>query len=126
GTAYRHVSALYEAGEGFDLVHDHTGHLGVAFAATVPSPVIHTVHLPLDERRQEFLRRFADDVYLTAISDYQRKEVPDLPWQGTVHNAVDVDAFTFRADKDDYVLCIGRVCERKGQDLAIDIAKRAG
>jgi glycosyltransferase involved in cell wall biosynthesis len=43
-----------------------------------------------------------------------------------VHNAVDVEALPFREVKDDYLLCIGRVCERKGQDLAIEIAKRAG
>jgi len=126
GSAYQFAAATYESGEGFDLIHDHTDQLGVAFAACVPSPVIHTVHLPLDERRREFLGRFDDDVYLTAISDYQRKEASELTWQGTVPNAVDVDAFTFREKKDDFVLCIGRICERKGQDLAIGVARRAG
>src|SRR5213078_652912 len=104
----------------------HTDPLGVAFAACVPSPVVHTVHMPLDERRREFLSRFDDDVYLTAISDFQRKEASELTWHGTVYNAVDVDTFTFREDKDDFVLCIGRICERKGQDLAIEVARRAG
>src|SRR5207302_1574965 len=80
----------------------------------------------LDDARASFLRRFAGEVYLTAISDYQRGEVPDLTWRGTVHNAVDVDSFPFRAEKDDYLLCLGRVCERKGQDLAIEVARRAG
>ena len=126
GSAYRFAAAMYEGGEGFDLLHDHTGHLGVAFAACVPTPVVHTVHLPLDDRRKEFLSRFADDVYLAAISDYQRKEAPELAWEGMVHNAIDVDAFEFRARKDDYVLSLGRVCERKGQDLAIEVAERAG
>src|SRR5919197_1375667 len=126
GQAYKYAGATYEQGEGFDLVHDHTNHLGVAFAACVPSPVIHTVHMPLDERRREFLSRFDDDVYLTAISDYQRKEASELTWHGTVPNAVDVDAFTFRQDKDDFLLCIGRICERKGQDLAVEVARKAG
>jgi glycosyltransferase involved in cell wall biosynthesis len=126
GSAYRFANASYESGEGFDLIHDHTDQLGVAFAACVPSPVIHTVHLPLDERRREFLARFDDDVYLTAISDYQRKEASELTWHGTVPNAVDVDSFTFRKAKEDFVLCIGRICERKGQDLAIEVARRAG
>jgi glycosyltransferase involved in cell wall biosynthesis len=80
----------------------------------------------LDDARASFLKRFSGEVYLTAISDYQRGEVPGLPWRGTVHNAVDVDVFPFRAEKDDYLLCLGRVCERKGQDLAIEVAKRAG
>jgi glycosyltransferase involved in cell wall biosynthesis len=126
GAAYKYASESYGSGEGFDIIHDHSNHLGVAFAASIPSPVVHTVHMPLDERRREFLARFDDDVYLTAISEYQRKEASELNWHGVVHNAIDVDAFTLRERKDDYVLCIGRICERKGQDLAIEIARRAG
>jgi glycosyltransferase involved in cell wall biosynthesis len=126
GAAYTYAAAIYRDGEGFDLIHDHTNYLGVAFAATLSTPVLHTVHMILDDPRASFLRRFSGEVYLTAISDYQRNLVPELPWRGTVHNAVDVDSFPFRADKEDYLLCLGRVCERKGQDLAIEIAKRAG
>src|SRR5947199_2079981 len=33
GQAYKFAAASYEAGEGFDLIHDHTNHLGVAFGA---------------------------------------------------------------------------------------------
>jgi len=126
GAAYTFATRAYRDGEGFDLVHDHTNYLGVAFAASLPTPVVHTVHMVLDDARAAFLRRFSSEVYLTAISAYQRGEVVDLPWRGVVHNAVDVDAFPFREDKEDYLLCIGRVCERKGQDLAIEVARQAG
>jgi len=126
GAAYTYATTRYRDGEGFDLIHDHTNYLGVAFAATLSTPVLHTVHMVLDEARASFLKRFSGEVYLTAISEYQRKEVPDLPWRGTIHNAVDVDSFPFRSDKEDYLLCLGRVCERKGQDLAIEVARRAG
>ena len=126
GAAYTYAAAQFRDGEGFDLIHDHTNYLGVAFAASLPTPVVHTVHMILDDARAAFLRRFSSEVYLTAISDYQRSLVPDLTWRGTVHNAVDVDAYPFREDKEDYLLCIGRVCERKGQDLAIEVARRAG
>jgi glycosyltransferase involved in cell wall biosynthesis len=126
GAAYTFANRAFRDGEGFDLVHDHTNYLGVAFAASLPTPVVHTVHMVLDEARASFLRRFSSEVYLTAISAYQSDEVPDLPWRGVVHNAVDVDAFPFREDKEDYLLCIGRVCERKGQDIAIEVARQAG
>jgi glycosyltransferase involved in cell wall biosynthesis len=126
GAAYTYAAEQYRDGDGFDLIHDHTNYLGVAFASCLSTPVLHTVHMILDEARASFYRRFASEIYLTAISDYQRGEVPDLPWSGTVHNAVDVDAMPFSATKDDYLLCIGRVCERKGQDIAIEVAKRAG
>src|SRR5438093_4458416 len=109
GSAYRFAYATYESGEGYDLRHDHTDPLGVAFGACIPSPVVHTVHMPLDDRRREFLARFDDDVYLTAISDYQRKEASELNWHGMVHNAVDIESFAFRETKGDYVLSIGRI-----------------
>jgi glycosyltransferase involved in cell wall biosynthesis len=35
------------------------------------------------------------------------------------HNAVAVDQFPYRADKDDYVLFLGRMNPEKGADLAI-------
>ena len=126
GSAYRVVCREYADGNAFDLVHDHTDYLGTAFAACLPTPVVHTVHFPLDEPRGSFLRRFAEDVYLTAISDYQRRAASDLPWAGRVHNAIDVESFPVRSDKEGYLLCVGRVCERKGQDLAVEVARRAG
>jgi len=126
GSAYRFVARQYADGNAFDLVHDHTDYLGPAFAACLPTPVLHTVHFPLDEPRRSFLGRFAEDVYLAAVSDYQRSAARELPWAGRVHNAIDVESFPFRAEKDRYLLCIGRVCERKGQDLAVEVARRAG
>ena len=123
GSAYTYAAARYRDGEGFDLIHDHTNYLGVAFAACLPTPVVHTVHLPLDEGRRAFYRRFAAEVYLAAISDYQVREHPDIPFRGRIHNAVDVENLPFRESKEDFLLCLGRVCERKGQDIAIDVAR---
>src|SRR5439155_19625832 len=97
-----------------------------AFVTALPTPLLHSVLMILDAGRASFLRRFSSEVYLTAISEYQSGEVPDLPWRGVVHNAVDVDAYPFREEKEGYLLCLGRVCERKGQDLAIEVARRAG
>ncbi|MFL5799385.1 MAG: glycosyltransferase family 4 protein [Actinomycetota bacterium] len=126
GSAYRMVEREYSDGNAFDLVHDNTEYLGVAFAACLATPVVHTVHFPLTDLRRAFLRRFADDVYLAAISEFQRSAAPELPWAGRVHNAIDVESFELRGRKDGYLLCIGRVCERKGQDIAVEVARRAG
>src|SRR5438067_13895462 len=104
GAAYTYAMYCYREGEGFDLIHDHTNYLGVAFASTLPTPVVHTVHMILDDQRAAFLTRFSKEVYLTAISDYQRNQVAGLPWRGTVHNAVDVESFPFRDDDDGYLL----------------------
>jgi glycosyltransferase involved in cell wall biosynthesis len=124
GTAYGYAAEAYESGEGFDLIHDHTDYLGVAFGGCIPTPVLHTVHTPLDEDRRLFLERFRDDVYLSAVSDHQMSECPKLPWRGRVYDAVDIESFTFSERKGDYLLSIGRISAGKGTDLAIEVALR--
>ena len=127
GTAYRYAARAYADGEGFDIIHDHSDYLGVAFGACLPTPVMHTVHMPLeDPSRRDFLEQFRDDVYLAAVSDHQRRCAPDLRWSGRVHNAVDLDSLRYRADDDGYLLCLGRIAHRKGQDVAIEVAREAG
>ena len=44
----RHVLSCYERAEEFDVVNDHTGHLGAALGGLSRAPVVHTVHGPLD------------------------------------------------------------------------------
>src|SRR5699024_12015179 len=63
---------------------------------------------------------------LVAISDAQRRLNPRLNWVATVHNAIDVANFPFRADHDGYLLFLGRFCTDKAPHLAIDAARRAG
>jgi glycosyltransferase involved in cell wall biosynthesis len=48
------------------------------------------------------------------------------PRVDVAHNAVAVDQFPYRADKDDYVLFLGRMNPEKGADLAIGAARAAG
>ena len=43
---------------------------------------------------------------------------------GAIHNAIDVPTYPFRADKDDYLLCLARISPEKGTHLAIEVARR--
>jgi len=64
---------------------------------------------------------------LVAISEAQRRTLPDLPWIGTVHNAVDVENLLVTpTHKVPFLLCLARICPDKGQHLAIEVARRAG
>jgi glycosyltransferase involved in cell wall biosynthesis len=51
---------------------------------------------------------------------------PSLHWVRTVYNGMDTDGYPFEADKEDYVLWMGRMNPDKGAHLAIDIARKAG
>lgn len=108
-----------------DVVHDHTL-AGPLQARSRSIPTVVTMHGPVTGEPGEYYRQLGSTIDLVAISAAQRRAVPDLPWVGTVHNAVDVDTFPFRADKDKVLLFLGRLHPDKGVHLAIDAARATG
>ena len=106
-----------------DVVHDHS--LAGPLAATrYQAPTLLTAHGPVDGEVGAYHRRLG--LPLVAISDFQRRAAPDLPWVGRVHNAIPVASFPYRRDKDDFCLFLGRMSPDKGPDLAIQAAHAAG
>jgi len=127
--AARVADLLAGAGD-VDVVHDHVGTATlIAAALSSSAPVVHTCHGPLDEPQRTFYASLRTRVGMVAISDSQRQHAPELPWIGTVPNAVDVDDLPSPqpnpADPG-YLLCLARVTPDKGQHLAVDVARRAG
>ncbi|HZU72314.1 MAG TPA: glycosyltransferase [Acidimicrobiales bacterium] len=61
-----------------------------------------------------------------AISVTQRDANPEVSYAGVVPNGIDVDNHPFRADKDDYLIFVGRCNADKGPELAVEVARRAG
>ena len=96
-----------------DVVHDHTS-AGLLAAPSRTRPTLATTHGPVTG---EFGRLYASidpAVGLVAISDAQRRTAPRLSWAGRVHNGLATADWPFRADKDDYVLFLGRFAQDKG------------
>jgi glycosyltransferase involved in cell wall biosynthesis len=119
-TAERHLSDL-----DLDLVHDHSL-VGPLMSAGRPVPTVVTAHGPVEGELGDYYRTLGPDAGLVAISEQQRKLAPDLRWVGTVHNAIPVEEYPFRADKEDFCLFLGRVNDEKAPDLAIRAARDAG
>ena len=113
------------AGLDVDLVHDHTL-AGPLLARGRGVPTVVTMHGPVAGEPGEYYRQLGDTVSLVAISAAQRRAAPDLAWRGTVHNAIDVSSFPYRAEKEEMVLFLGRLHPDKGVHLAIDAARGAG
>ena len=112
---------------GFDLVHDHSGFLGVAFSRYLATPMVHTVHCAFDEFAYGFYEQFAHEVGYICISEYQRSMAPPgMSWAGLAYNAIAVEQWPYTPEKDDYLLAFGRVCEAKGFHHSIAAAKRLG
>lgn len=105
-----------------DLVHDNTlaGPL-LAFGRRTPTVV--TMHGPVVGELGDYYAALGDAIGLVAISASQRRLNPELNWVGTVHNAIDVSTFPFRARKQDYLLWLGRFCADKAPHLAVDAAR---
>lgn len=122
------VGSLGRAG-GLDVVHDHTGLLGLALGGLLPVPLVHTVHGPLDGAPGELYEdvcRLAPSVRVVAISANQQSQRPGLPWLALVPNALDVDSYPFDPGDDGYLLYLGRLSPEKGAHRAIEVAERAG
>lgn len=123
--AYHEVAAFLRAEE-FDLVHDHSwfGSYFGAFQRSVP--VVTTVHQPWYPDGGRSYRLVDDRVQWVAVSDSQRRANADLPWAATIHHGIDLEQHPFRADKDDYLVFVGRTIPEKAPELAVEVAKRAG
>jgi glycosyltransferase involved in cell wall biosynthesis len=123
------LEAYTRAGE-FDVIHDHDGlasrAMGALVRRLVGTPVVATLHGPADPITQQALGSLRHDLKFIAISDYQRRGFPDLEFVGTIPNAIDVEHMAYSAEKDDYLLFIGRMSADKGAHTAIDVAKRLG
>jgi glycosyltransferase involved in cell wall biosynthesis len=125
----RHALACFERAADFDVINDHTGPLGAALGGLVETPVVHTVHGPLDGEPghvYEGLGQIAPGVGLISISLNQRRPKPDLNWVANVQNALDLEHYPCKPHRGDYLLFLGRMNHDKGAHRAIAVAMELG
>lgn len=119
-----HISEVFERAADFDIVHNHFDFLPLVFTGLVSTPVITTIHGFSSPRIVPVYRKYNGRVHYVAISDADRS--PELTYIGTVHHGIDLRAFTYCGQPDDYLLFFGRIHPDKGASEAITIARRAG
>jgi glycosyltransferase involved in cell wall biosynthesis len=111
--------------EGVDVVHDFLEIVGPSMLAELGlggPPILHTLQWNL-QAHQAFYRNFEGRgrVFFNGISEPQMKAAAGNLCRlnlGVVHNGVDVNDFSYRDDKDDYVITLARFTRDKGQDVA--------
>ena len=67
----KHALSCFARADEFDVINDHTGMLGMTLGATTSTPVVHTVHGPLNGEPgeiYELISRVAPEVGLISIS----------------------------------------------------------
>ncbi len=95
----------------------------------MPTPVVHTVHGPLDGEPgalYEQIARVAPDVGLISISMNQRAPKPELPWIANCPNALELSLYPCKPHRGDYLLFLGRMSPDKGAHRAIAVAMETG
>jgi len=124
-----------------DIVHDHPGTSLLASrqyserGANVRAPILTTLHgkVVLDEknlRKYQLWRELqlsGRPVYFNAISQSQRAKFEDfVDIADVIYHGLPLERFPFEDEKGDYLFSMGRICEIKGNDVAIEVAKRTG
>jgi glycosyltransferase involved in cell wall biosynthesis len=125
----QHALSCYARADEFDVINDHTGMLGASLGATVLTPVVHTVHGPLDGEPGEIyevIAHVAPRVGLISISMNQRKPKPNLNWIANCPNALDFSVYPCKPHRGDYLLFLGRLSPDKGAHRAIAVAMETG
>ncbi len=125
----QHLLPFLEQRDEFDVVHDHSGLVGLTVFGLAGCPTIHTVHGPLTGVPGDVYRKacsIVPGVGLVSLTRNQRRPLPNLPWVANVPNAIDVSRYEVRRKPGDALLFLGRMSPDKGAHRAIRIAKRLG
>jgi len=125
----QHALNCFSRQDEFDVIHDHTGLMGLAIGSLLETPLVHTVHGPLTGDPGELYERvvkMAPRARLVSLSLNQRLPKPDLPWLANVPNALDLSVYPYRRERGDYLLFLGRMSPDKGAHRAVTIALESG
>jgi glycosyltransferase involved in cell wall biosynthesis len=125
----RHALACFTRADEFDVINDHAGPLAIALGGLVETPLLQTVHGPLDGEAglvYEDLGRLAPHVGLVSISLNQRRPRPNLNWAANCPNALDLQLYPCKPHRGDYLLFLGRMSPDKGAHRAIAVAMETG
>ncbi len=131
------VLSLQRAQRGdIDVIHMHDADMAEYMFNGVchsPVPIVMTLHVRAEDhggftRWNETLIS-SSSAYFVPISEFQRSQHQGLiNGQKVIHHGIDVEDYPFNShsSKHDYLFSIGRITLDKGQDIAIEIAKKTG
>jgi glycosyltransferase involved in cell wall biosynthesis len=104
-----------------DIVHSHLHAALLPFSHLVSVPVVHTLHSFITPDVVWLARRFPGN--LVTVGHHQASVLEGVDGVRSIHNGIDIEAFPFCSQPDDYLLFLGRLIPSKGADIAIQTAK---
>jgi glycosyltransferase involved in cell wall biosynthesis len=124
---WAHVANAMEQADEFDVIHNHAGELGMAFAHLTRTPMLTTTHCLPTPDAEIIWDRYRGA--FNTISKAQRGSIScrgPARFVGHVYNAIDVESFPFQAQKGDDLLFLSRLGREKGPQHAIAVARKLG
>lgn len=132
-----HLSKALERAEmgDIDIIHMHAWLDYIYDGVFSPLlPIVMTLHVPAEDTgiKKDCYQRFNTmqnpSMHFVAISKYQKQEYNGLANIITIHHGIEMQDWHFKEKpvKDNYLFTIGRVTPVKGQDKAIEVAKKTG
>ncbi|HEX5940495.1 MAG TPA: glycosyltransferase family 4 protein [Dehalococcoidia bacterium] len=121
------ASALAEAADGYDIIHNHAGGLPIAFSRLITTPMLSTKHCLIEPDWEFVWRKYGG--YYNTISRRAHACMPTTvggTYVGHVYNGVDVESFPYSTEKQDYLLFLSRIAPEKAPHFAIHAARKAG
>lgn len=119
-----HISAVFEASDEFDVIHNSFDFLPLTFTDLVTTPVVTTIHGFSSARIVVVYAKYNRRTTYVAISDGDRH--PDLDYAATIHHGIDTDRFELHAQPGSYLAYFGRIHPDKGTATAIAAAAHTG
>jgi len=119
-----HISHLMEQAGRFDIIHNHFDFLPLSYSGLIKTPIITTIHGFSSPKIIPVYKKYNNSTSYVSISDSDRSD--ELDYLATIYHGLDPNNFTFRKEKENYLLYFGRIHPHKGAHAAIEIAKRAG
>lgn len=120
------ISRAYAHADEIEIMHNHTDHMAFAAARLAAVPTVTTLHSRLDlPELPELYREFADHP-VVAVSQAQRRQLPNARWVGTVHHGYPPDIYRASFEPGRYLAFCGRFSREKGITSAIEVARRTG
>ncbi|MFH1509336.1 MAG: glycosyltransferase family 4 protein [bacterium] len=109
----------------YDIIHNNIGWRILAFEEMLASPIVTTLHGPLEPEDQNKIYGSFPETNYVSISMNQRNPLPNVNYVANVYNGLDTKKFKYFDRPQDYYAFLGRFSPEKGPVQAIEIAKKA-
>ena len=120
------IEEVFAEKDRFDLIHFHVDYLHFPWTRREDIRSVTTLHGRLDIPDLPAIYNVYPEMPVVSVSDAQRKPLPWLNWQATVHHGMPHAWYSGEGRRGDYLAFLGRISPEKGPVEAIEIAKRAG